>query len=152
MRTLTFPDLSQKRIRRKPKLPLCIVQPPWSKGYTAKIAQKMDATRTILGGVPSSRNHFPDETCSLYRSASSNDKKYNNTILSHLKVVAGFAAEAAAVRVVGAAEEALGDGVFSRAVVAVHRVPDDQATSKDIAVKIIPSHNHEGGRCGESKA
>ena len=54
----------------------------------------------------------------------------------YLETFARVAAEAAAVRVVGAAEGLLSDGVFARAVVAVHGVPDHQAPSGDVAIVV----------------
>ena len=57
----------------------------------------------------------------------------NTVTMSYRESVARLAAEAAAVRVVRAAEGCLGDGGFSRPVVAVHRVPDHKALSFNVA-------------------
>ena len=63
-------------------------------------------------------------------------KKNTHTHTHHmyLEVRAGLTAETAAVRVVGAAEGGFGDGDFSRPMVAVYGVPDDQALCLDVTV------------------
>lgn len=64
---------------------------------------------------------------------------------SHLGAVAGVEAEAAAVRVVGAAEGFLGDGKCSRAVVAVHAIPDHLSPGNIVTVLM---RDMEPGRMG----
>ena len=72
--------------------------------------------------------------------------------ITHLEPDARFAAEAAAVGVVGTAKRSLGDGVLAGPVVAVHGVPDNEAAGRDVAEIISAKRNSKKKSADEQSA
>lgn len=68
---------------------------------------------------------------------------------SYPDALARLVAEAAAIRVVGATEGLFGDGAWSRPMVAIQRVPNHQASNRNIPIIFVsrfPKGTRVGGR------